>query len=229
MRDLGQYVEHAVAGRGFPQADVHYVVRDGRVTCSWMSSAGRILPDRSWRDGLHQAVEAKEGLLPSGELKTAARVSRQRYFRLYKMICGMTGTATGNEAEFWRLYRLQVVPIPLCKPCRRQVLSTRFFRDAESKWRAITKEVSDIHSTGRPVLIGSRTIENSELLARRLETAGVPFHMLNGKQDRQEADIVAMAGHCGARDDCHEHGWAGYRHSAWAGCSPTGWHVCRGG
>ena len=88
--------------------------------------------------------------------------------------------------------------IPLHKPCRREALPTRFFRDAESKWRAIAQEVSEIHRTGRPVLIGSRTIENSELLARRLQAEGVPFHLLNGKQDRQEADIVAVAGHRGA-------------------------------
>ena len=197
QRPWAQYVEQAVAARVLHEREVDYVVRDGKILLV-DEFTGRIFPDRSWQDGLHQAVEAKEGLLPSGELKTAARISRQRYFRLYKVICGMTGTATGSERELWRLYHLPVVTIPLHKPCRREALPTRFFRDAESKWRAIAQEVSEIHRTGRPVLIGSRTIENSELLARRLQAEGVPFHLLNGKQDRQEADIVAVAGHRGA-------------------------------
>jgi preprotein translocase subunit SecA len=131
-------------------------------------------------------------------LKTAARISRQRFFRLYTSICGMTGTAAGSEREFWRLYRLRVTAIPLRKPCRREILPTRFFGDAESKWQAVVEEVAAVHNTGRPVLVGSRTIENSELLAQGLTAAGVPFQLLNGKQDRQEAEIVAMAGQRGA-------------------------------
>ncbi|MHB1036485.1 MAG: preprotein translocase subunit SecA [Pirellulales bacterium] len=195
-RPWAKYVEQAVAAKVLHKRDIDYIVRDGKVLLV-DEFTGRIFPDRSWREGLHQAVEAKEGLLPTGELRTAARVSRQRYFRLYRVICGMTGTAAGNEREFQNLYRLKVAAIPLRKRCRREVLPTRFFLDAESKWRAIVKEVAEIHETGRPVLIGSRTIENSELLAQRLEAAGVPFHLLNGKQDRQEAEIVAMAGHRG--------------------------------
>jgi preprotein translocase subunit SecA len=192
-RPWATYVEQALSAQVFHKLDVDYIVRAGKVLLV-DEFTGRIFPNRSYCDGLHQAVEAKEGLLPTGEMKTAARISRQRYFRLYKMICGMTGTATGSDREFWRLYKLPVASIPLRNPCRRTIFPTRYFRDAESKLRAVVQEVAEIHQTGRPVLIGSRTIENSELLAQRLESAGIHFQLLNGKQDQLEADIVAMAG-----------------------------------
>ena len=159
---------------------------------------GRIFAERTWRDGLHQAVEAKEGVLPSAELRTAARISRQRFFRLYETICGMTGTASGSRREFRRHFRLVVVPIPLRKPSRRETLPSRFFTDADSKYRAVAAEVVAIHLAGRPVLIGSRTIRNSELLAERLTSEGLPLELLNGKQDRAEAEIIAQAGLRGA-------------------------------
>jgi preprotein translocase subunit SecA len=193
-RPWATYVEQAISAQVFHKRDVDYIVRDGKVMLV-DEFTGRIFPNRSYCEGLHQAVEVKEDLLPSGELATAARISRQRYFRLYKMICGMTGTATGSDREFRRLYRLPVVSIPLRNPCRRTIFPTRYFRDAESKLRALVQEVAKIHQTGRPVLIGSRTIRNSELLAQRLESAGIHFQLLNGKQDKQEAEIVTMAGH----------------------------------
>ena len=159
---------------------------------------GRIFAERTWRDGLHQAVEAKEGLLASAELRTAARISRQRFFRLYETICGMTGTASGSRREFRRHFGLAVVQIPLRKPDRRETLPPRFFVDAEAKYRAIVAETAAMHRAGRPVLIGSRTIRNSELLAERLAAEGLPLEVLNGKQDRAEAEIIARAGLRGA-------------------------------
>lgn len=192
-RPWAKYVEQALAVKAFHKRDVDYVVRDGKVLLV-DEFTGRIFPDRSWRDGLHQAVETQEGLAPTAELKTAARISRQRFFQLYRTICGMTGTAAGSEREFQRLYRLPVATIPLRNPCQRTILPTRQFRDAESKWDAIVREVAENRRTGRPVLIGSRTIENSEVLARRLEAAGISFQLLNGKQDQREADVVAQAG-----------------------------------
>lgn len=196
-RPWAKYVEKALVARYFHERDVDYVVRDGKIMLV-DGFTGRILPERSWHDGLHQAVEAKEGLLPSGEMRTGAKVSRQRFFRLYKVICGMTGTAGGQEREFWGLYQLPVIPIPLRKGCQRETYRPRFFRDSDTKWQAITEEVAAIHAKGRPVLIGTRTIATSELLASRLETLGISFELLNGMQDRKEAEIVAMAGMPGA-------------------------------
>ena len=192
-RPWATYVEQALASQHLYRRDVDYVVEDSHVMLV-DEFTGRIFADRTWRDGLHQAVEAKEGLLATPELRTAARISRQRFFRLYETICGMTGTASDSRREFRRHYGLPVLQIPLRKPRRRETLPTRFFTAAEAKFRAIVAEVVAIHRSGRPVLIGSRTIRNSELLAERLAAQGVPRELLNGKQDRAEAEIVARAG-----------------------------------
>ncbi|MGO9111657.1 MAG: preprotein translocase subunit SecA [Thermoguttaceae bacterium] len=193
-RPWAEYIEQALASQYLYERDVDYVVQDGCVMLV-DEFTGRIFAERTWRDGLHQAVEAKEGLLTSPELRTAARISRQRFFRLYDTICGMTGTASGSRREFHRHFRLAVVQIPLRKSSRRETLPSRFFTDAELKYRAVVAEVAAMYHTGRPVLIGSRTIRNSELLAQRLVSEGVPLELLNGRQDRAEAEIVARAGH----------------------------------
>jgi preprotein translocase subunit SecA len=195
-RPWAEYIVQALASQYLYRRDVDYVVQDGCVMLV-DEFTGRIFAQRTWRDGLHQAVEAKEGLVTSPELRTAARISRQRFFRRYKTICGMTGTARGSRREFQRHFRLAVLQIPLRKPSRRETLPPRFFVDAGSKYRAVVAEVVAIHLSGRPVLIGSRTIRNSELLAERLAAEGVPLELLNGKQDRAEAEIIARAGHCG--------------------------------
>jgi preprotein translocase subunit SecA len=143
-------------------------------------------------------VEAKEGLVVSDENDPLARMSRQQYFQLYDGLCGMTGTATGSEQEFRHFYRLPVVVIPTCKPCRRQALPTRFFGDADSKWRAIAKEVARLQQTGQPVLVGTNTIDASQVVAAELDALEVPYLLLNGKQDEEEADIVTRAGQIGA-------------------------------
>jgi preprotein translocase subunit SecA len=195
-RPWAEYIEQALASKYLHERDVDYVVRDGSVMLV-DEFTGRIFSERTWRDGLHQSVEAKEGLLTSPEMRTAARISRQRFFRLYKSICGMTGTARGSHREFYRHFRLAVVQIPLQKTSRRETLPSRFFIDAESKYRAVVGEVVAVHDTGRPVLIGSRTIRNSERLAKALAAAGVPLALLNGRQDRAEAEIIAHAGHRG--------------------------------
>jgi preprotein translocase subunit SecA len=192
-RPWSVYVQQALAARWLFKRDVDYLVKDGKLQMV-DEFTGRVHADRFWRDGLHQALEVKEGLAPSAEFATAARISRQRYFRLYATLCGMTGTASGSQREFWRLYRFPVVVIPLQKACRRALLPTRYFVDGPSKWRAVVAAVRAIHATGRPLLIGSRTIENSQELARRLAAEGIPHQLLNGKQDQDEAAIVAGAG-----------------------------------
>jgi preprotein translocase subunit SecA len=147
---------------------------------------------------LHQAIEAREGLKITAEKRSIARITRQRFFRLYDRLCGMTGTATESEAEFREFYGLRVVPVPLCKPCRRTVNPTRCFADVDAKWNAVVEQVSQVHQEGRPVLVGTRNIAASEALAERLCHHGVPHQVLNGKQDADEAAIVAEAGQAGA-------------------------------
>jgi preprotein translocase subunit SecA len=178
------------------QADVDYVVAEEEVQIVDQNT-GRIFPDRTWRNGLHQMVEAKEGLTVSDENDPLARMSRQQYFQLYEGLCGMTGTATGSEQEFWHFYKLPVSVIPTRKECLRQELPTRFFRDGESKWRAIAAETARLQETGQPVLVGTNTIDASQVVAEELDKLGVEYQLLNGKQDEAEADIVSQAGQLG--------------------------------
>ncbi len=191
------YVEQALQAEHLLQRDVNYVVA-GQSVQIVDDSTGRIFTDRSWRDGLHQAVETKEEVAITGEKDSLAHISRQRYFRIYQTVAGMTGTATGSEREFGELFDLEVVPIPLHRPCRREVLPTRFFGDELSKWRAIIEDVVRLHGRRQPVLIGTRTIRSSEWVAQQLAARGVTFRLLNGKQDEDEARIVARAGEIGA-------------------------------
>jgi preprotein translocase subunit SecA len=193
LRPWATYVEQALYAHWLLRKDIDYVVADQQI---WLVDqyTGRIFPDRTWSDGLHQAVEAKEQVPPTAEHHAAARITRQRYFKLYGCMSGMTGTAGLGAREFWDVYRLPVVSIPLRRPSQRVEWPTRYFLDAESKWQAIVAEVAEVHRQGRPVLIGSRTIENSLLLAARLEHADVPFRLLNGKQTEDEAEVIAASG-----------------------------------
>jgi preprotein translocase subunit SecA len=197
FRPWADYVRQALFAEHLLARDVDYVVADGRVLLV-DEFTGRIHQDRSWQDGLQQAVEAKEGLTLRAPQRTLARITRQRFFRQYQTICGMTGTAFTSRREFWRQYRLPVVPIPLAHPCRRVELPDRFFTTAETKLAAIVREVHSRHARGQPVLVGSRTIENSLRLAQLLSDTAIPFCLLNGRQDQAEAEIIARAGQPGA-------------------------------
>ena len=197
QRSWALYVEQALQALLLLTKDVDYVTDDGKIVLV-DGATGRLCPDRNWSEGLHQILEVKENLSHTGELRTAARITRQRYFRMYDVLCGMTGTATESRWEFWRTYGLHVAKVPLRLPLRRQALPPRYFVDAASKWRAAVEDIKRMHATGRPVLIGSRTIENSEVLAKQLGDAGVPYQLLNGKQTADEADVVSHAGHRGA-------------------------------
>jgi preprotein translocase subunit SecA len=190
-------VENALRANYLLRRDVDYVVQNEQVQIV-DEFTGRIFSDRTWRDGLHQAVEAKEGLPVRREQNAAARISRQRYFRLYDKLCGMTGTALSSRREFRHVYQLPVVQVPLRSPSRRTELPARYFRDREAKVRAMVLEIAAIGRAGRPVLIGSRTIENSELVSRALAAAEVPHRLLNGRQDADEAAVIAEAGARGA-------------------------------
>jgi preprotein translocase subunit SecA len=155
---------------------------------------GRIMPNRSWSEGLHQAIEAKEGLPISEPNETVARMSFQRFFRSFPRLCGMTGTAHEARGPLWRIYGLPVVRIPTHKPCIREVYPERIFSSDEEKWTAIAAEVERMHQMGRPVLIGTRSVDASEKLAIRLDALNLSFNLLNAVRHEEEARIVAEAG-----------------------------------
>ena len=155
---------------------------------------GRFLPDRQWEHGLHQAVEAKESLEITADRETLARMSFQRFYRMYPFLCGMTGTAADASREMERVYQRSVMVIPTNRPIARKRRPTRIFRSAEAKWNAIVDSVQQIHAEGRPVLIGTRSIEASEFLAQRLTARGLAHRILNANFDKEEAELIAVAG-----------------------------------
>ena len=192
-----ELVEQSLTAREFYRKGRQYVVDEGKVVIV-DEFTGRMMPMRKWRHGLHQAIEAKEGLAISSVDQTLARISFQRFFRLYRKLAGMTGTAREASAELWRTYRLSVVPIPTNRPVRRQEFPDRIFPDIESKLQAVVEEVTGFHALGRPVLVGTRNVSTSEEIAARLRARGLTLNLLNALNDRQEADIVAAAGQPGA-------------------------------
>ncbi len=193
IRPWALYVEAALKARLLFQRDREYIVHDDEVQIV-DGSTGRIMPDRTWSDGLHQAVLAKEGQRITPDTSSLARITRQRFLRLYRTLSGMTGTATGGENEFQSIYRVVVQPIPLRLPTQRNIMVTRFFTTAQAKWNAIAQEVASRHLTGQPILVGTRSIANSERLAALLRERKLPFELLNGRQDKDEAEIVSAAG-----------------------------------
>lgn len=196
-RPWSKTVENALRAKLLLRREVDYVVRDDQVQIVDQNT-GRIYSERTWRAGLHQAVEVRAGLQPSPEKETQARITRQRYCRCYENMCGLTGTARGGEAEFRDFYALPVVTIPTNRPCRRLVLPSRFFVSKLAKYAAIVADVAQRQHQGQPVLIGTRTIQDSKSLAVELTAANVRHTVLNGLQDATEASIVAQAGQSGS-------------------------------
>ncbi len=177
--------------------DEEYVVQDNKVMIV-DEFTGRILPGRRWSEGLHQAVEAKEGVDIERETQTLATITIQNYFRLYTKLSGMTGTAETEAAEFNDIYKLDVVAIPTNRPIRRIDGNDLIYKTQREKYRAIIAEVREAHDRGQPVLLGTVTVDTSEVLSRMLRMAGIPHNGLNAKNHAQEAEIVAMAGQAGA-------------------------------
>jgi len=173
--------------------DRHYVVDDGRIRIV-DEYTGRIMPDRSWERGLHQMVEAKEGLEISGRQETLARISYQRFFRRYLRLAGMTGTAKEVAGELWSVYHLDVVRIPTNRRSARRHHPDSVHSTSAEKWRAIARRVCELNGAGRPVLVGTRSVADSEHLSRLLDDAGIPHSVLNARQNQAEAEIVAHAG-----------------------------------
>ena len=191
-----QYVENALHARKQLRRDVHYIVVDGKVVIV-DEFTGRPCPERTWRDGLHQAVEAAAGVEIQEENGSEATITRPAYFRLYGKVCGMTGTAAEAASEMRSSYGLEVGVIPLNKPNRRVLLPDRVFISRAAKLGAVVEDIAVRHSRGQPVLVGTRTVANSEELADVLVALSFPFRLLNAKQDADEAEIVHQAGEPG--------------------------------
>ena len=175
------------------ERDVDYVVQDGQILIV-DEFTGRILHGRRYSEGLHQALEAKEGVKVAGENQTLATITFQNFFKMYKKIAGMTGTAATEAAEFHEIYKLDVVTIPTNRPMVRKDHQDQIYSTHREKYNAVVKEITEMHEKGQPVLVGTTSIEKSELLSKLLQRAGVEHEVLNAKQHAKEATIVAQAG-----------------------------------
>ena len=194
--DLYQYIERAIKVNRDFHLDRQYVVQEGEIVIV-DEFTGRLAEGRKWRDGIHQALEAKEKIevtVPTGQ---AARITVQDLFLRYQNLAGMTGTARSSAREVLKIYRTRVIPMPTNRPPQRKVLPDRVFRNTDEKFRAIVDEVKEINAAGRPVLIGTRSIDKSELLSSLLTEAGLEHQVLNANEVEREAEIVALAGQHG--------------------------------
>ncbi len=194
---LSHHLNQAMKARGLMKKDTDYVVKDGEIIIV-DEFTGRLMYGRRYNEGLHQAIEAKEGVTVAHESKTLATITFQNFFRLYEKLSGMTGTALTEEEEFGTIYRLDVVEIPTNRPVARRDHSDVVYKTEAGKYRAIIEQVRTCHEKGQPVLVGTISIERSEILSKLLKKAGIPHNVLNAKFHEQEAQIVAQAGKLGA-------------------------------
>ncbi len=194
---LSHHLNQAMKARGLMKKDIDYVVKDGQIIIV-DEFTGRLMYGRRYNEGLHQAIEAKEGVTVAGESKTLATITFQNFFRLYGKLSGMTGTALTEEEEFGAIYRLDVVEIPTNRPVARLDNPDVVYKTEAGKYRAIIEQVKTCYAKGQPVLVGTISIERSELLSKLLKKAGIPHNVLNAKYHEQEAQIVAQAGKFGA-------------------------------
>ncbi len=194
---LSHHINQAMKARGLMKKDIDYVVKDGEIIIV-DEFTGRLMYGRRYNEGLHQAIEAKEGVNVASESKTLATITFQNFFRLYHKLSGMTGTALTEQEEFAAIYRLDVVEIPTNKPVIRQDHSDVVYKTEAGKFRAIIAQVKACHEKGQPVLVGTISIEKSEILSKMLKREGIPHSVLNAKHHEQEAQIVAQAGKYGA-------------------------------
>lgn len=195
--ELLHCVEQALKAHTLYKKDHHYVVQEGEVIIV-DDFTGRLMAGRRWSDGLHQAVEAKEGVKIERENQTLATITLQNYFRMYEKLGGMTGTAETESEEFGTTYSLDVIIIPTNRAMVRKDHSDMIYRTLEEKWDAVIDEIKTLHSKNQPVLVGTVSVENSELIADKLKKIGVPHKVLNAKYHEQEAEIIAQAGRKGA-------------------------------
>lgn len=194
---LLHHIDQAIKANGVMRRDIDYVVTDGQVKIV-DEFTGRIMEGRRYNEGLHQAIEAKEGVKVEHESKTLATITFQNYFRLYKKLSGMTGTASTEAPEFSEIYKLDVVEIPTNKPVLRKDLPDSVYKTENGKFHAVIDAIVEAHEKGQPVLVGTISIEKSELLSKMLKKRGIKHNVLNAKQHEKEAEIVAQAGKLGA-------------------------------
>ena len=195
--ELAHHINQALKARNIMKRDIDYVVNEGEVIIV-DEFTGRLMYGRRYSDGLHQAIEAKEGLNVKSESKTLATITFQNYFRMYEKLSGMTGTAKTEEDEFREIYNMDVVEIPTNKPVVREDLSDVVYKTEEAKFRAVVNEIKERHLTGQPILVGTITIEKSEVLSKLLKKEGIKHEVLNAKYHELEAKIVSEAGRFGA-------------------------------
>ena len=194
---LLHHINQAIKARGVMKRDIDYVVRDGEVIIV-DEFTGRLMIGRRYNEGLHQAIEAKEGVKVAAESKTLATVTFQNYFRMYEKLAGMTGTASTEADEFSEIYGLNIVTVPTNRPRQRQDMHDVVYKTVKGKYNAVIEQVVECHAKGQPVLVGTVSIEKSEVLSRLLKAKGVPHNVLNAKNHEREAEIVAQAGKKGA-------------------------------
>jgi preprotein translocase subunit SecA len=192
-----EIVTRALTARIFFTRDENYLVKEGKVQII-DEFTGRVMPDRSYEQGLHQLIEVKEGCKITSRTETLARISYQKFFRRYIHLAGMTGTAREVKKELWDVYRLPTVTIPTCRRMRRKKWPDRIFATEDVKWKAVAERISELNVNGRPVLVGTRSVAASEKAALYMGKAGLEYRMLNAKQDREEAEIISHAGEKGA-------------------------------
>ena len=194
--EIAHHINQALKARNIMKKDIDYVVNEGEVTIV-DEFTGRLMYGRRYSDGLHQAIEAKENLNVRSESKTLATITFQNYFRMYEKLSGMTGTAKTEEEEFREIYNMDVVEIPTNKPVIRQDLPDLVYKTEEAKFRAVVEEIKEKHITGQPILVGTITIERSEMLSKLLKKEGIKHEVLNAKYHELEAKIVSEAGRFG--------------------------------
>ncbi|MFN2426997.1 MAG: preprotein translocase subunit SecA [Candidatus Binatia bacterium] len=195
--EILHHVNQGLRAHAIYKLDVDYMIHDGQVVIV-DEFTGRLMPGRRWSDGLHQAVEAKEGVRIERENQTLATITFQNYFRMYDKLSGMTGTAETEAEEFRKIYGLDVIVVPTNRPMVRKDHPDMVYKTQREKYDAAIEEIRDCHERGQPVLVGTISIEKSEMLAAKLKSQGVPHHVLNAKQHAREAEIVAQAGRKGA-------------------------------
>ena len=194
---LRHYIDGAIKARGVMHRDIDYIVKEGEVIIV-DEFTGRLMYGRRFNDGLHQAIEAKEGVTVAAESKTLATVTFQNYFRMYDKLAGMTGTASTEADEFSEIYGLNIVSIPTNKPRARKDLPDSVYKTVNGKYNAVIEQVAECHAKGQPVLVGTVSVEKSEALSKLLKKKGIEHNVLNAKQHEREAEIVAQAGKQGA-------------------------------
>ncbi len=195
--DTLHHIQQAIRAHSMYRSNVDYVVKDNQVLIV-DEFTGRVMPGRRWGDGLHQAIEAKEGVTVEKENQTLASVTFQNFFRMYEKLSGMTGTADTEAAEFKSIYKLDVLVIPTNRPLDRKDQNDLIYKDINAKFEAIAKEIQELHSKKQPMLVGTISIENSERLSRALKKRNIPHNVLNAKYHLEEASIIAQAGRSGS-------------------------------